>query len=197
MDYLMAMIAIFGGNFAPQNWLLCNGALISISQNTALFSLIGTFYGGDGVQVFGLPDLQGRVPVGAGTSNVTGHTFNVGQTGGAETVTLNIGNLPTHTHTADLSTLVVSPQATTNAGTTNVPAAGLVPAALPVIGGGPSATSIKGYGAKTNTVSLGSGTVSGSLTIMPTGGNAAIDIMPPYQAMYYIICTAGVYPSRP
>jgi microcystin-dependent protein len=95
----IAEIRLFGGNFAPYGWSFCNGALLSISQNDAMFNLIGTTYGGDGQNTFGLPDLQGRVPVhqgqGPGLSN-----YVLGQKGGAETVTLTVGQLPAHNHAA-------------------------------------------------------------------------------------------------
>src|ERR1700719_3340863 len=90
-------IRMFGGNFAPRNWALCNGQLLLISQNTALFSILGTTYGGNGTTTFGLPNLQGRVPIhwgsGAGLS-----TYAPGQTAGAESVTLLQSNLPPHSH---------------------------------------------------------------------------------------------------
>ena len=85
-------IRLFGGNFAPQGWSFCNGSLLAISQNDALFNLIGTTYGGDGVNTFGLPDLRGRVPV------QQGNGFVIGQSGGTETETLTTSQMPPHTH---------------------------------------------------------------------------------------------------
>jgi microcystin-dependent protein len=93
----IGQIMLFGGNFAPSGWALCNGQLLSIQQNTALFSILGTTYGGNGQTNFALPDLRGRVPMhfgqGPGLSN-----FTEGQVGGAETVTLTQLQMPTHTH---------------------------------------------------------------------------------------------------
>lgn len=93
----VGQIMLFAGNFAPKGWALCNGQLLPISQNTALFSLIGTFYGGDGVVTFALPDLRGRVAVhfgqGSGLSNYT-----QGQVAGVEEVTLSAAQMPQHTH---------------------------------------------------------------------------------------------------
>lgn len=86
-------IRMFGGNFAPVGWAFCDGSLIAISQNTALFSLIGTIYGGDGQNTFGLPDLRGRLPVHQGSG------FVLGQLAGTETVTLTTNQMPAHTHT--------------------------------------------------------------------------------------------------
>lgn len=89
----IAEIRMFGFNFAPKGWAQCNGQLMPIVQNTALFSLVGTMYGGDGKTTFALPNLQGAVPLAAGTGN-----FVPGATGGVETVTLTSGQLPAHTH---------------------------------------------------------------------------------------------------
>ncbi|MEP1124772.1 MAG: tail fiber protein [Ilumatobacter sp.] len=93
----IAQISMFGGNFAPRGWAFCDGQILSIAQNTALFSLLGTTYGGDGQTTFALPDLRGRVPMhpgqGPGLSN-----YALGQTGGTETTTLGVNNLPPHNH---------------------------------------------------------------------------------------------------
>src|SRR5271155_5619646 len=92
-----AQIQIFPYNFAPRGWAMCNGQILPISQNTALFSLLGTFYGGNGTSNFALPNLQGRVPIHAGQG--TGlSAYTVGETGGAESVTLNANQIPAHTH---------------------------------------------------------------------------------------------------
>ena len=100
-------IRLFGGNFAPVNWMFCNGQLLAISEYDVLFNLIGTTYGGDGQNTFALPDLRSRVPV------HTGSGFIIGQMSGTETVTLSVSQMPAHTHTA---------QATSNGGTSNNPA---------------------------------------------------------------------------
>src|SRR5688572_18111229 len=97
MDEFIAIIKMFGGNFAPRGWALCNGQILSIAQNTALFSLLGTTFGGNGQTTFALPDLRGRVPIhpgqGPGLSN-----YSLGQQAGTETVTLTINNMPAHGH---------------------------------------------------------------------------------------------------
>src|ERR1041385_8948307 len=90
-------IRIFGGSFAPAGWAMCQGQLLPISQNDTLFNLIGTTYGGDGQSTFALPDLQGRMPVHAGTGS-SGTTYQIGETGGTETVTLTVNQIPAHTH---------------------------------------------------------------------------------------------------
>ena len=97
-DPFVGEIRMFGGNFAPTGWAECNGQLLPISQNTALFSLLGTFYGGDGKSTFALPDLEGSVPVGQGQGAGLSDYF-IGQAGGEPTVTLLTSEMPIHTHT--------------------------------------------------------------------------------------------------
>ncbi|MGC4087610.1 MAG: tail fiber protein [Polyangiaceae bacterium] len=119
MEPFIGMIIVFAGNFAPRGWALCNGQLLPIAQNTALFSILGTTYGGDGRTTFALPDLRGRVPVhpgqGPGLSN-----YSLGQVSGTETVTLTTQNLPAHTHTFAPSCATTIPNAESPAN--NVPA---------------------------------------------------------------------------
>ena len=107
----LSEIRVFSFNFAPRGWALCNGQLLPINQNQALFSLLGTTYGGDGRVTFGLPDLQGRVPIHVGS----GHTL--GERAGEQAHTLSMAEMPTHTHAA---------QASAAAGTQNVPANNMV-----------------------------------------------------------------------
>jgi microcystin-dependent protein len=103
-------IFMFAGNFAPVGYAMCDGALVQINQNDALFTLIGTIYGGDGEQTFALPDLRGRVPIHQGTSS-TGIPYQIGETGGAEEVTVIPNQMPVHTHVAKgaLSANQISP----------------------------------------------------------------------------------------
>src|SRR5690349_1980525 len=130
MDPFLAMVILFGGNFPIRGWSLCQGQILSIAQNTALFSLLGTTYGGNGQTTFALPDLRGRVArgwgQGPGLSNI-----DLGQVSGTETITLTINNMPSHNHTANGTGLTVSQSASTAAGTTNTPGNTLVPAVLP------------------------------------------------------------------
>jgi microcystin-dependent protein len=95
MDPYLAQVIIFAGNFAPRGWALCNGQLVSIAEQTALFALVGTTYGGDGQVTFAYPDLRGRVPV--GTQN---NGSNIGEVGGSESKTLISSQIPPHTHPA-------------------------------------------------------------------------------------------------
>src|SRR5580658_3619125 len=97
-DNFVAEIRLFPFNFAPRGWAMCQGQILPISQNAALFSLIGTYYGGNGTSNFALPDLRSRVPLKFGT-DATGNTYQIGQDGGEETITLQTNQMPTHNHT--------------------------------------------------------------------------------------------------
>lgn len=192
---LLACIILFSGNFAPRSWALCWGQILSIAQNTALFSLMGTTYGGNGQTTFALPDLRGRVPRGTGQGPGLPNV-DLGELSGTTTITLITNNLPAHNHTASGTGLTVAQSASTAAATTNIPGNGLVPAMLPTIGGGPSATTIKGYAAQDNTTSLASSNVGGTLTTNLTGNNIPFSIMNPYLGINYIVATQGIFPSR-
>ena len=183
MDPFIGQIFLVGFNFAPVGFALCDGSLISITQNQALFALIGTTYGGDGRTTFGLPDLRGRVPVGLGSGpGLTPILW--GQKAGAETVTLTVNQIPAHTHTT-----VVTIPATAKAGTSQSPA-NLVPA-LTADGLG---ANVQAYGASDGTTHL---TPAAPLPSTPTGGSQSVNIREPYVGLQYIIATAGVFPTRP
>src|SRR3977135_4488699 len=110
MDPLLTMIFAFGGNFSPQGYLLCSGQLLAISQNTALFSLLGTTYGGNGTTNFALPDLRGRVPVGQGQGPGLSN-YSLGQVDGVENFALTTGQMPVHTHAITLGSLAATARA--------------------------------------------------------------------------------------
>ncbi|WP_255069273.1 phage tail protein [Lacihabitans sp. LS3-19] len=173
MEPLIAEIKLFGGNFAPRGWAYCDGALLPISQYSALFSILGTMYGGDGRTTFALPDLRGRVPVGPrqgpGLSD-----YQEGQRGGTETNSLTTSNLPAHTHSMNASndTASVGSPASNSLGT--AARGGTV---LPYAPGA------------ANQVAMGSTTGS-------VGGNIPVNNMQPYLALNYIIALVGIFPSR-
>jgi len=172
----VAEIRIFAGNFAPRSWALCNGQIIAISQNTALFSLLGTTYGGDGRTTFALPNLQGRVPMHPGSGpGLT--TRRLGEHIGTETVTLTEAQMANHTHTM---------RGSEDTGTSNDPT-GCIPAKFPgERGGAPNAY----QSAPTNWVQMASSILG------TTGGNSAHNNMQPYLALNFIIALQGIYPSR-
>lgn len=165
----LGSIHLFGGNFAPRGYMLCQGQLLSIAQNSALFALIGTVYGGDGVTTFALPNLAGRAPVhqfqGPGLSN-----YVLGQSLGVESVTLSSNQMPTHSHIASASTSVSG-------------------------GGGPAGafwaqpSSGQPYGAAPN-VAMNPAALSAA------GGNQPHENMMPFLAINFIIAVEGIFPSR-
>ncbi|MBK8968312.1 MAG: tail fiber protein [Saprospiraceae bacterium] len=176
MEGYLAQIIWFGGNFAPRAWAYCQGQLLAIASNEALFSLIGTIYGGDGRTTFALPDFRGRIPVGAGNGPGLSN-INLGQRGGAEQVTLTVNNLASHTHQVTAKIAVSTGNATTDEPDGNVLAG----------------TTASTYAA----ASTANGQLAGvSATETSAGGNQPINIMQPYLGMNFIICIQGIYPSR-
>lgn len=172
MEPFLGMIVLFGFKFAPQGWALCDGSLLAINQNSALFSLLGTTYGGDGRTTFALPDLRGRLPIhygqGPGLSN-----YVHGEMGGVEMATLLVPNLPVHNHILN---------AISENGDTSAPA-----------GAYHSNTGAldKDYKKSGNVVKMNEGAISN------TGSSKPFSIMQPYLVGNYCIATQGIYPSRP
>jgi microcystin-dependent protein len=159
-------IRMFGGNFAPAGWAFCNGALIPISENDALFNLIGTTYGGDGQNTFALPNLQSRVPVHVGPG------FALGQSGGVESVTLTTSQIPAHSHV---------PQANSNAGSQVSPAGGVWAVSNPSL----NQYSALAPNATLNPAALGS-----------SGGSQPHDNMLPFLTINFILSLFGIFPSQ-
>jgi microcystin-dependent protein len=171
-DPFVAEIRIFGFNFPPRGWAQCNGQLMPISQNTALFSLLGTTYGGDGKSTFALPDLEGRAPMQPGQG--PGLSLrDLGESGGAESVTLLGSELPAHQHQ--------SMQASTQPGNTSTPAGGVY---ARVFGGGTA------YADNASNAQMA---VQG---IGPTGGSLPHNNMQPYLTLNFCIALQGVFPPR-
>lgn len=178
MTPFIGMIIMFGGNFAPRDWAFCDGNLLSIAQNTALFSILGTTFGGDGRTTFGLPDLRSRGAMHPGNGPGLA-TKRLGEKSGSETNTLNATQLPIHNHGAT---------STLTAGASSEDATSVSPAGAKVLGN----TSDTIYAAQTPDVALG----TASTTLNPTGGGQAVNNMQPFQAMNFIIALQGTYPSR-
>jgi microcystin-dependent protein len=181
MDAFISTILIWPPNFAPTGWALCAGQLLSISQNTALFSLLGTTYGGDGVSNFALPDLRGRIPVGAGQGPGLS-VYALGQLAGVESVALTTSTIPPHTHPATQN-LSVSLPAVATTGTTNQPSPSVSPAAPTDAGRNP----VNIYSNATPTQTLGQPAVGGSISVGTTGGGQPHENRQPYLAVNYII----------
>ena len=178
MEGTIGEIRIFAGNFAPRNWAFCEGQLLPIAQNSALFSILGTIYGGDGRTTFALPDLRGRVPIGPGHGPGLSD-YREGQKGGVETVTLNITQIPSHTHSASGT---VTPLARVGAGDETNPAGGYMANANSDLYADSGSTPM---GASPVTINVGN-----------SGGNQSHENRQPYLAIYYIICMYGIFPSR-
>ncbi|MDQ0463542.1 microcystin-dependent protein [Caulobacter ginsengisoli] len=167
-------VRMFGGNFAPSGWMLCQGQLIPISENDTLFNLIGTTYGGDGQETFALPDLQGRVPMHAGTAPAFGTTYQLGEKGGTESVTLTTQQMPVHNH----------PPLATTQGPVNSPQGAL----LGIPNGGPAGTTI--YGSDVPLQALNATSVQGA------GGSQPHENMQPFLVINFIISLFGVFPTQ-
>jgi microcystin-dependent protein len=193
MEVYIGTIMAFGFNFAPVGWALCNGQTLSIQANTALFSLIGTSFGGNGTTNFNLPDLQGRVCLGQGTGAGL-PTYVMGEAAGVTAVTLTVNNLPAHTHLATVAPLTI--QASSVAGTTTSPAGANLAGAYqgaPAHGGGLYVAS----GSAGTLAALAANTVSGgAVTNALTGNNIPINVESPYLTINYCICLQGLFPSR-
>lgn len=170
-DAFIGEIRMTAFDFAPNGWALCNGQILSIAQNQALFSLLGTTYGGNGQTTFALPDLRSRVPVHQGQGNGLS-LYQMGQVGGAENNTLTISQLPPHTHTVN---------AVTTEGNQNTPA-GNLPADTKVLD--------KEYSDATPNTTMKSSMIG------VTGGGQPVNNIQPYTTVNFIIATQGIYPSR-
>ena len=183
----MGEIKIFAGTFAPRGWAFCDGQTLAISENQALYSLLGITYGGDGRTTFALPDLRGRVVIGPRRQPGSTINYMVGQQGGVEKNILSIDELPTHTHQASVALNANKADGTTNDPTGNYPAATVYDKAR----GNMSPT--LAYNTATN-AEMNPNAVS--ITIDNTGGNEAINNVQPFLSMNYIICVNGIYPAR-
>jgi microcystin-dependent protein len=165
MEPFIGEIRLVPFNFVPKGWAMCDGQLLSIAENTALFSLLGTNYGGNGKSSFGLPDLRGRVPVGAGQF-ATGTFYTLGETGGQETVELTTDELPQHAHDVHASSA---------AGTTENPTA-----AFPASGGA---------------YAVNRDAEMNSAMIRRAGGGGRHENRQPWLGLHYIIALEGTFPS--
>lgn len=187
MDNYLGEVRLFAGNYAPSGWAFCNGALVSIAQNEALFSLIGVTYGGDGITNFALPDMRMRIGLNQGQL-AGGQSYPMGQQAGVQDVTLTTSQIPTHTHAI---------LATTAAATTGVPTNNMLAAT-----NGDNSTitppypDVKLY----TTLPLPSGPTAPNVTMDPnaltiTGSSQPHNNMMPYVCINYIIAMFGIYPS--
>jgi microcystin-dependent protein len=185
----LGMIITVGFNFAPQGWAMCNGQLLPINQNQALFSLLGTTYGGNGTTTFALPDLRGRVPAhfgqGPGLSS-----FVLGQAAGSESVTLALTQIPAHTHAITLGTLAAAANVKTGPGNAQSPI-GNVPA-----GEASGVTATYSSTAPDAAMRAGAVSLSGVPAAAIAGGGQPFDNHQPYLTINFVIALAGIFPAR-
>jgi len=166
METFLGQILMVGFNFAPQGWALCNGQLLPIAEYTALFSLLGTTYGGNGVTTFALPNLQGRVPIHQGQSGATSD-YTMGMSGGVEKVTLLVNNMPAHNHTANCSTSL-----------------------------GANSNPAENFWSEAPSYAPSANAQMAPTAIGTTGGNLPVTIVQPFLCVNFIIALQGIYPAR-
>jgi microcystin-dependent protein len=176
MDQFVAEIRIFGCNFAPKNWALCNGQILSIAQNTALFSLVGTVYGGNGTTTFGLPNLQGTAALGMGQGSGLS-PYSIGEQVGSSTVTLISGELAVHNHNINCNV---------DGGTVPGPGADIL-----------SASGSDRGNVMYSTATTGATVNMNPLQLQPTGTGGPHNNMSPYLTNNYCIALSGIFPQRP
>jgi microcystin-dependent protein len=177
MEGVIGYTTLFAGNFAPKNWAFCQGQILAIASNTALFSILGTVYGGNGTTTFGLPDLRGRSVVGAGSGPGLS-PYVLGEQVGTETSTITTSQMPAHVHPVQV---VITPAAASSASVPN-PVGGVYATQTELLYNPSADSSFKPYNA--------------SLTMQPAGSGQAFSTLPPVLGLNYVICMFGVYPAR-
>ena len=170
-DPFIGQIMPFGGNFPPKNWAFCDGSILSIASNSALFAILGNQYGGNGTTTFALPDLRGRVPIGQGNGPGLSN-YAIGQVGGQESHTLNVNEIPAHSHTFAIAAANEASAPQTRPG-----------------------GNILGPGAVYEPATAAD-TALGGVTAGPAGGNLPHENRQPYIALNYIIALYGIFPPR-
>jgi microcystin-dependent protein len=215
-DPYLGEIRNFAFNFAPVGWLQCQGQILPINSNQALFALLGTIYGGNGTTTFGIPDLRGRVPVGVGAGANLANIVQ-GEIGGQNAVAITIPNLPPHTHIATFTptggggapTVNVNIQGSSSTGTATTPNGNYLsgsvntatghatPVLLPLYSPAPaSQTALGNIAGVSATISGGGGITGGAVTNASTGSGTPLPTQPPFIGANYCIATEGIFPSR-
>lgn len=180
MDAYLGTVQSFAFSYAPQGWQICRGQIMSIQQSSALFTLLGMTYGGDGRTTFGLPNLSGRTVVGTGQMQ-GGNLYNIGQIAGQEQTTLSAQQMPTHSHG-----LMVS----NHAADASTPTSALMLGAANGFQTGGDAVTVQIYAPASSDTALAAPSIG------PAGGSQPLSLMQPYLALTYCICISGNYPSR-
>ncbi|HEX8353035.1 MAG TPA: tail fiber protein [Pyrinomonadaceae bacterium] len=172
-DQFLAEIRIFPFNFPPTGWAFCNGQLMPLSQNTALFALLGTYYGGDGKSTFALPDLKGTTPMQTGQGQGLSQRF-LGEMSGSETITLLISEIPFHTHSVQTAATLANVNA---------------PSDQVVLG--------RSNGGNAYQTNIASFATMAPQALAPTGGSLPHNNMQPYLTLNFCIALQGIFPQRP
>jgi len=211
-------IFIWAGSFAPQGYRFCDGSVMQVQQNAALFAILGTYYGGNGSTTFNLPDLRGRFPLCTNTANPAYPISQLGQVGGHAATALSVNNLPAHSHTAAFTPTGGGTVTPLNVSANLSVSTAAASTATPTLANGNTAylanatagTNLKGLYTTTapatgsiatipanTTVTGGTGGITGgSVAVGNTGSGVAFDMHPPYQALNFIIAIEGLFPPR-
>lgn len=190
MDPYMAQILAFAFGWAPMGWQTCDGSILQISQNSALYSLLGTYFGGNGTQTFGIPDLRGRVILGQGNgTGLTPRPF--ASMGGVEQVALSQNEMPIHSHTAVFTGNSVTIKANATAG------ANATPSSRNNALGALTSGSLYNGTAPDIALNVGGGAVTGTVAVANAGQSIGHNNMQPFTVLNYCIATQGIYPTRP
>lgn len=202
MEDMLGIVKLFAGNFAPRGWAICDGQLLPIAQNTALFSILGTTYGGDGRTTFGLPDLRGRAAIGEGNGPGLSDR-RLGSKGGQEDVTLTTSEMPSHNHSISGASVGLSGSVTAEMNVNNGASDGADPnsAYLGQNDSGSNYANAKDASSKLapDAITVDASGLSASLTggtIGNNGGGQSHNNMQPFVTMNWIICMQGTFPSR-
>ncbi|MGO4708982.1 phage tail protein [Chryseobacterium sp. 2TAF14] len=179
MEGTMSEIRMFAGNFAPKYWAFCQGQIVEINTNQALFALLGTMYGGNGVTTFALPNFAGRTPMGTGTGVGT-ESWILGEMDGTPTVTCLTSNMPAHNHASGTETASIKTYS--DGGDTGSPSNGTLASVSGLYSNQPADTTLR--------------PIPTALSISVAGGSQPINIQQPFLGMNYIICLNGIFPSR-
>ena len=184
LDPFLSQVALFSFNYAPRGWAQCNGQLLPINQNQALFSLLGTTYGGNGQTTFALPDLRGRVPLAVSVTHF------LGERQGSDSVELTVGQSPAHTHTLDATALTATARARNAAANLATPL-GNTPAIM-------NAGSTLGYSSAAPDANMQASSVAfgGTVTAGLAGSSQPHENRQPYLVMTYCIALQGIFPSQ-
>lgn len=195
MEVYLGQITLYGLNFAPRGNAYCQGQLLSIAQNTALFSLLGTTYGGNGQTTFGLPDLRGRVAIGQGTGPGLPN-YSLGEMAGTPTTTLTLVNMPAHNHTLGGSITVATQIGTNSTNGTKANPSGNTLAKGVDLSTSALMANFTDAGTDGGTLANVTSTATNGLVVGVSGNNQPFGIMQPYLTLNYTIVTEGIFPPR-